>query len=42
METVLKGLGKKVVISRARPVVMIGQRINPTGKKRLGGRVDGR
>ncbi len=35
METVLKGLGKKVVISRAWPVVMIGERINPTGKKRL-------
>ena len=35
METVLKGLGKKVVISRTRPTVIIGERINPTGKKRL-------
>ncbi len=35
METVLKGMGKKLVISRGRPTVMIGERINPTGKKRL-------
>ena len=35
METVLKGLGKKVVIDRGRPTVIIGERINPTGKKRL-------
>ena len=35
METILKGLGKKVVISCDRPTVIIGERINPTGKKRL-------
>jgi 5-methyltetrahydrofolate--homocysteine methyltransferase len=35
METVLKGRGKKVVISFDRPAAIIGERINPTGKKRL-------
>jgi 5-methyltetrahydrofolate--homocysteine methyltransferase len=35
METVLKGTGKKVVVSRDRPTAIIGERINPTGKKRL-------
>jgi 5-methyltetrahydrofolate--homocysteine methyltransferase len=35
METVLKGLGKKVIIGNGRPTVIIGERINPTGKKRL-------
>ena len=35
METILKGLGKEVVISCDRPTVIIGERINPTGKKRL-------
>lgn len=35
METILKGLGKEVIISRDRPTVIIGERINPTGKKRL-------
>ena len=35
METILKGVGKKVVISRGQPTVIIGERINPTGKKRL-------
>ena len=35
METILKGMGKKVIVSRDRPTVMIGERINPTGKKRL-------
>ena len=35
METVLKGTGKKVVVSRVRPTAIIGERINPTGKKRL-------
>lgn len=34
-ETVLKGTGDKVIISRDRPTVIIGERINPTGKKRL-------
>jgi 5-methyltetrahydrofolate--homocysteine methyltransferase len=35
METVLKGTGKKVVVSSERPTAIIGERINPTGKKRL-------
>lgn len=35
METVLKGTGKKVVIGMGRPTVILGERINPTGKKRL-------
>lgn len=35
METVLKGKGKKVVIGGDRPTVIIGERINPTGKKKL-------
>ncbi|UCC63937.1 MAG: dihydropteroate synthase [Anaerolineae bacterium] len=35
METTLKGTGKKVVIGDGRPTVVIGERINPTGKKKL-------
>jgi 5-methyltetrahydrofolate--homocysteine methyltransferase len=35
METVLQSTGKKVVITDSRPTVMIGERINPTGKKKL-------
>jgi 5-methyltetrahydrofolate--homocysteine methyltransferase len=35
METVLKGTGKKIIISPDRPTAIIGERINPTGKKRL-------
>lgn len=35
METILIGTGKKVVISDDRPTVIIGERINPTGKKKL-------
>ena len=35
MQTVLKGLGKKVVIGDGRPTVLLGERINPTGKKKL-------
>ena len=35
METVLKGMGKQVVISDSRPTVILGERINPTGKKKL-------
>ncbi len=35
METVLIGTGKKVVIGNHRPTVIIGERINPTGKKKL-------
>ncbi len=35
METVLKGTKKKVVIGEGRPTVLLGERINPTGKKKL-------
>lgn len=35
METVLKGMSKKVVIADGRPTVLLGERINPTGKKKL-------
>jgi 5-methyltetrahydrofolate--homocysteine methyltransferase len=35
METILKGRGKKVIIGDGRPTVIIGERINPTGKKKL-------
>ena len=35
MKTVLKGTGKKVVIGDDRPTVILGERINPTGKKKL-------
>ena len=35
METILKSATKTVVISPERPTVLIGERINPTGKKRL-------
>ena len=35
METVLKGTGKEVVIAHGRPTVILGERINPTGKKKL-------
>jgi len=35
MQTVVKGRGKKVVIGDGRPTVILGERINPTGKKRL-------
>jgi 5-methyltetrahydrofolate--homocysteine methyltransferase len=35
METVLQSTGKKVVIADSRPTVLIGERINPTGKKKL-------
>jgi 5-methyltetrahydrofolate--homocysteine methyltransferase len=35
METILKGTGNKVVIGDERPTVIIGERINPTGKKKL-------
>jgi len=35
METVVSGVGKTVVISPARPTVLIGERINPSGKKKL-------
>jgi 5-methyltetrahydrofolate--homocysteine methyltransferase len=35
MKTVLKGTGKKVVVEDGGPTVIIGERINPTGKKKL-------
>jgi len=35
METVLKGTGKAVIIGGDRLTVIIGERINPTGKKKL-------
>jgi len=35
MRTELAGREKKVIVDRASPVVIIGERINPTGKKRL-------
>jgi 5-methyltetrahydrofolate--homocysteine methyltransferase len=35
MKTVLKGTGKEVVIGDGLPTVLLGERINPTGKKRL-------
>lgn len=35
MDTILVGTGKKVVIGDDRPTVLIGERINPTGKKKL-------
>ena len=36
METKLKGTGKPVIIGDGRPTVVLGERINPTGKKKLG------
>jgi 5-methyltetrahydrofolate--homocysteine methyltransferase len=35
MDTILKGMKKKVVIGDGRPTAMLGERINPTGKKKL-------
>jgi 5-methyltetrahydrofolate--homocysteine methyltransferase len=35
MDTILKGMGKKVTIGGDRPTVILGERINPTGKKKL-------
>jgi 5-methyltetrahydrofolate--homocysteine methyltransferase len=35
METILKSARKTVVIGSEKPTVLIGERINPTGKKRL-------
>ncbi len=35
VETILKSAKKKLVISPEKPTVLIGERINPTGKKRL-------
>jgi len=35
MKTVLKGTGREVVIGEGRPTILLGERINPTGKKKL-------
>jgi 5-methyltetrahydrofolate--homocysteine methyltransferase len=35
MDTILKGMKKKVVVGDGRPTVLLGERINPTGKKKL-------
>ena len=35
MHTILKGKGKEVVIGSDKPFVMIGEKINPTGNKKL-------
>jgi 5-methyltetrahydrofolate--homocysteine methyltransferase len=35
VQTILKGIGKKVIIEDGRPTVILGERINPTGKKKL-------
>jgi len=35
MHTVLKGTTKEVVVGIDRPFVMIGEKINPTGRKKL-------
>ena len=35
METRVSSPGKEVVIGDNRPTVLIGERINPTGKKKL-------
>ncbi len=35
MQTVLRGTGKEVIIDINRPFVIIGERINPTGHKKL-------
>jgi 5-methyltetrahydrofolate--homocysteine methyltransferase len=35
MRTTLKGMGKKVIIGDGLPTVILGERINPTGKKKL-------
>jgi 5-methyltetrahydrofolate--homocysteine methyltransferase len=36
MHTILKGTSKEVVIGEDRPFVMIGEKLNPTGLKKLG------
>ncbi|MGQ9598062.1 MAG: dihydropteroate synthase [Anaerolineae bacterium] len=35
MKTILKGTGKKVVIEDGGPTIILGERINPTGKRKL-------
>lgn len=39
MDTFLRGTGQSVTISPEQPVVIIGERINPTGRKRLAARL---
>lgn len=36
MHTILKGINKEVVIGEDRPFIMIGEKLNPTGMKKLG------
>ena len=36
METILQSKTKTVIIAPDQPFVMIGERINPTGRKKLG------
>ncbi len=35
METMVSGASKEIIIGQNRPTVLIGERINPTGKKKL-------
>jgi 5-methyltetrahydrofolate--homocysteine methyltransferase len=35
MHTILKSTSKEVIIGIDRPFVMIGEKINPTGRKKL-------
>ncbi len=42
METVVEGKNSRVVISKMAPTVIIGERINPTGKKKLTAALKGR
>jgi 5-methyltetrahydrofolate--homocysteine methyltransferase len=35
METILKGRGRQVIVADGRVTVLIGERINPTGRKKL-------
>ena len=36
MHTILKGINKEVVMGEDRPFIMIGEKLNPTGMKKLG------
>ena len=36
MHTILKSNTKEVIIGREKPFVLIGEKINPTGLKKLG------
>ena len=35
METIIEGKESKVIISREMPTAIIGERINPTGRKKV-------